>query len=298
MTKLKKAGTLFGGLLAVGFIITMGISGYVAQQLTHPERRPITQTPEDYNLAYQDIQFSSRVDSLQLKGWLIPADSATEKIVIEAHGYRDNRSSVSASLPVAQALQKQGIAVMMFDFRAEGVSPGNIVTGGLHELRDLLGAVDYARAKGFTDIGLLGFSMGATTTIRAAGEDTLISAIVADGPFTSQFYDEQLYTKTHLPNFPFTPQILWSAEMLYDIDLTQVAAEKTLSHWKPRPTLLIAGTADQVVPASNTRRLYNEIKDEPNTDFWVVEGARHIRSFDIIPEEYTQRVVSFFATYL
>jgi len=294
----KKVFITIGSILVLGFLITLGISYYVARQLTHPKRKPITKTPDAYDLEYHNIQFPSRVDSLQLKGWFIPADSSTHKIVIEAHGYRDNRSDIPAELPVAKALNKVGLSVLLFDFRAEGESPGKIVTGGLYEVRDLLGAVDYAKSLDYDKIGVLGFSMGATTTIRAAGQDTLISAIVADGAFNSQFFNGQLHTKTHLPTFPFTPEIIWIAKTVYGIDFTKIAAEKTFNNWKPRPALLIAGTADQVVPVDNTRKLYNEIKDEPNTEFWVVKRGRHIRSYNIHPDLYVRKVAGFFSKFL
>lgn len=151
----KKLFLTIGSLMLLTIVITMSLSAYVAWQLTHPDRLQVTEFPEAYDLPYMEVQFMSRVDNVRLEGWLIPADTPTDEIVIQAHGYMDNRSNISAALPVAKGLHKAGIAVLMFDFRGHGNSSGELVSGGLYEVRDLLGAVDYARTQKFNQIGLL-----------------------------------------------------------------------------------------------------------------------------------------------
>jgi len=189
----------------------MGVSYYVGWNLTHPERKPITKTPASDGLAFQEISFPSRVDHLQIKGWLIPADTITNRLVIMAHGYKDNRSDIRPMLPLADTLYKEGISVIMFDFRAEGDSPGDVVSVGEFEERDLLGAVDYGRSHSYRKIGVIGYSMGASTALMAAADDTLISAVVADSPFANlrRYLSSHMPHWTNLPNFPFTAEILW-----------------------------------------------------------------------------------------
>ena len=279
---------------------TMGISYYVGWNLTHPKRKPISKTPASYNMTYHTIHFDSRIDHLNIKGWVIPSDSNNHELVIEAHGYRDNRSDIKAALPLAKALHKAGITVIMFDFRAEGESPGKIVSVGEYEVRDLLGAVDYARSINYKRIGIIGYSMGASTAIMATGRDTLISAIVADSPFANlkQYLKLHMSEWTNLPNFPFTPEILWELKVFNGLNPSKVDPDKTLNSWKPRPMLLIAGTADKKVPVNNSRRLYNKIKKYPNTYLWIINGAKHVGGFSVAPTKYKRKVVSFFKKYL
>lgn len=298
--KLKIVGILLGILVVLVVLGTMGVSYYVGWNLTHPERRPITKTPASYHLGFQDIHFPSRIDHLQIKGWLIPADSGTNKLVIIAHGYKDNRSNIRPVLPLADTLSRAGISVILFDFRAEGESPGKVVSVGEYEVRDLLGAVDYARAHHYMKIGVIGYSMGASTAILAAAKDTLITAVVADSPFANlhRYLSSHMPHWTNLPNFPFTPEILWEMDIFNGLNVNKVAPDKVLKTWKPRPLLLIAGTADRTIPMSNSRLLYNEVKSEPNVYLWIVNGAHHVGAYEINPRKYLDKVVSFFIRYL
>jgi len=298
--KLKIAIISVISLIFIIWLGTMVVSYYVGYNLTHPKRKAITKTPDSYNLAYHDITFPSRIDHLKIKGWLIPADSATHKIVIEAHGYRDNRSDIKATLPVAAALHRAGFSVLMFDFRDEGNSPGKIVSVGEYETRDLLGAVDFAKSLKYKHIGVIGYSMGASTAILAAGKDTVISAVIADSPFANlhRYLAKHMPHWTNLPDFPFTQEILWELNAFYGLNPDNVAPDHTLLHWIPRPILLIAGTADRTIPMRNSKLLYSEIKSEPNAHIWIVKGAKHVGAFNIRPHKYLHKIISFFTKYL
>lgn len=292
----------FAALLCALILATGGISYYVGWHLTHPVRKPITETPAKYGLAYQSIHFTSRVDHVQLSGWLIPAASPSGKVVIEDHGYGENRSSEPASLPDAKALHNAGYTVLMFDFRDEGESAGKQVSVGLYEQRDLLGAVDYAKKLGYQHIGIIGYSMGASTALEVTAADSSVDATIADSPFSNlyQYLQGHMPRWTHLPNFPFTPEILWEMRVFDHINAHLVNPEKDLQHVLQRPILLIAGTMDKTVPLSNSKSLYKELKREhdKSASLWIVPGARHIRAYTVEPKRYESRIVRFFNTNL
>ena len=298
--KLNILTIFLGILLILGVISTFGLSYYVGSQLVHPTRIPVIVTPKKYHLPYQTIRFPSRVDHLMIHGWLIPSDSASGRIVIESHGYHDNRSDIHAALPTALALHKAGFSVIMFDYRDEGNSPGNIVSVGEFEIRDLLGAVDYARKQGYKKIGVIGFSMGASTVIDAAAKDTSILAVIADSPFANlkTYLTKNLSKWSGLPNWPFTPQILWEMKVFHGLNPEKVNPEQSLQNWKPRPLLLIAGTADKKVPMSNSVQLYNIVKSDSNDQIWIVKGAQHVKAWDVDPKKYEQKITTFFKKYL
>jgi uncharacterized protein len=288
-------------LVVIAMLGSFGMSFYVGWNLTHPKRTPITLTPEKYHLAYQKVVFPSRVDHLHIDGWFIPADKPTDKIVIEAHGYRQNRSNDEPALPSALALHQAGFAVLMFDFRDSGVSEGQQVSVGLFEERDLLGAIDYAKSKGFHHIGLLGFSMGASTSLLAAADSQDVQAVVADSPFANlyDYLTANMPVWTHLPNWPFTPEILWEMRTFLHLDARAVDPLDKLKHWSPHPLLLIAGTADTTIPAKlNSDILYDVVKANRNDSIWLVAGAKHVGAYKVAPHEYLQRVTRFFETYL
>lgn len=302
MARRKRSFITFfiGILLILGTVSTFGISYYVGSQLVHPVRIPITKTPAKYHLAYRSITFPSRVDDLMIHGWFIPADSSRGRIVIESHGYGRNRSAFDAALPTAKALHDAGFDVIMFDYRAEGDSPGKIVSVGEFETRDLIGAVDYAKKIGFKKIGVIGYSMGAATAIEAAAKDTSIRAVIADSPFANLkvYLKKNLSKWSGLPNWPFTPQILWEMKVFHGLDAAKVDPAKSLKIWKPRPLLLIAGTDDKEIPMSNSEHLYNIVKSDTNDKIWIVKGARHVKAWDVNPDKYENVVTGFFSQYL
>lgn len=290
------------GLVVLALLIagSVGVSYYVGWHLIHPTRKPITQTPALYGLKYHSIQFPSRIDHLQLLGWLLPAATPSDKIVIEAHGYRQNRSADKPALPVAGALHNAGYAVLMFDFRDEGRSPGNEVSVGLYEQRDLLGAVDYAKRLGYRHIGVIGYSMGASVALEAAAADPAIAATVADSPFANLYRYLQAHMQhwTHLPNWPFTPETLWTLRMFSHLDARMVDPERALRDFGQRPALLIAGTADTTISMSNSQALAAVLQHDKDASLWIVRGAKHVGAYTVAPHQYIQRTLDFFNRYL
>ena len=73
-------------------------------------------------------------------------------------------------------------AYCYFDLRARGESGGNRSSEGDREQWDLLGAIDYVKARGIPveRIGLLGFSLAAGVAILVAAQEPRIPAIVSD----------------------------------------------------------------------------------------------------------------------
>src|SRR5690606_23492087 len=114
----------------------------------------------------------SRGDDLTLRGWFMPPQGEDKGLtVVMAHGYKQNREqSDIPALTVANFLVDSGYAVLMFDFRNSGQSGGNLTSVGQFEKNDLLGAIDWVNDTHPSKIALLGFSMGATTSILAAAE--------------------------------------------------------------------------------------------------------------------------------
>lgn len=285
-------------LMFVG--VTGAVSYDVAWHLIHPQRKPIVRTPKAYALPYRNIHFPSTVDHLRLSGWLIPAANASGKLVIEAHGYRENRSSDAPALPVAAALHKAGVAVLMFDFRDEGRSQGSEVTVGLYEQRDLRGAIAYAQKLGYQHIGIIGYSMGAATALEVASSDPVVQATVADSAFADlyDYLQRHMSEWTHLPNWPYTSEILWELRTFNHLNAQRVDPEKDVAHFGQRPVLLIAGTADKTVPMSNSEALYHALRHDKSARLWLVPGAKHVGSYTREPKQYLARVTRFFGNHL
>ncbi|MGE5701529.1 MAG: alpha/beta hydrolase [Clostridia bacterium] len=283
-------------LLLVTGLLT--VSGVVGWKLAHPAKRPIALTPDQFQLPYQDIQFSSRLDQTNLRGWLIPSGES-KRIVIFAHGYRMNRSAEKPALPTAKALHDAGIATLLFDFRNSGESDGVMTSVGQFEKSDLLGAVDFAKSKGYEQIGLMGFSMGAATTLLTAPESPDVAAVVADSPFSDlrPYLEENLPVWSNLPSFPFTPLILWEIPLVAGVDLEQVRPIQTIRQLQQKPVLLIHTKGDDKIPVQHSEKLKASV-DSAATELWVTSGTRHVGSFEELQGQYLEKVTQFFNAHL
>lgn len=279
--------------LVVIFIV-LSISGWVLYSLLTPVKEPIKERPK---VPYQEIHFTSKAGNVPLQGWLIPTNSSQKKIVIFAHGYGDNRSNLEAVLPMAHALYKKGISSLLFDFRNSGKSGGNMTTVGIDEQKDLLAAIEFAQAKGYKKIGLMGFSMGASTSIIASAQSDQVQAVVADSPFSDlkPYLSMNLPVWSGLPSF-FNPIILTMAEWI-GLDMTQVRPIEAVKQMRNTPLFLIHTKKETSIPSIHSVRLAS-LHDQKITQLWLTPGNKHVESYSKKPQEYIKRVTAFFEKYL
>jgi fermentation-respiration switch protein FrsA (DUF1100 family) len=279
-----------------------GVSGYMGWRLTHPARMYATTTPAASGLAYSDVTFTSATGGVRLSGWFMPSGQSTSTVIL-AHGYRQYRMNESASLPMAQVLVRHGFNVLAFDFRGCGKSGGNEVTLGQDEPGDILGAIAFLRNRAAhrpIRVGILGFSLGATTALEAARLDQAdIRAVVSDSAFADlyAYVRDHADTFTHLPAMPFNRTILWVTPILTGLDPQKVNAVKAVQALPKTPLFFIAGTADTTISDRNSVDLYNAAASQHKT-LWLVPGGTHAASYDKQPEEYKQRALAFFVQYL
>jgi len=285
--------TLIGSLLTILAVGYFGISAVMADRLSQAMRIPLTHTPADFGLAYERVRFASAVDNIRLEGWYV--DSPGSKVILLLHGKDGTRESGDAAMPLARAFAQNGYDVFMFDFRGHGESDGNRFSVGQLEVRDVAGALNYLKGRGITEVGTLGFSMGAATALNAAPDHPELRAIVAD----SSFADLNLILETELPKASglppiFNPGVLFMVHTLYGMDLPNNIPAHAVARLGSRPVLLIHGGSDDLVPVSHAYMLQKAGANDPNLQMWIVPNAGHTRAFEHTPEEYLRRVIAFF----
>ena len=67
------------------------------------------------------------------------------------------------------------------------------------------------------------------------------------------------------------------------------------------PILLIHGLADGHVPAWQSERVYETLRDEEHperAELWLVPGAAHLEALEVRPEEYVRRTMDWFDRWL
>lgn len=294
----------FISIIMIILLAIIVISYFVTNALIHPARQPVAENPSAVGLPYQNITFTSREGHLKLNGWLIKAEKPTHKWIILSHGYTENRliwpdiDSGKPGLEFMKFLHQAGFNVVTFDFRNSGSSEGKTTTVGYYEKYDLLGAID--KVKSFdrhAEVGLIGWSQGAATSLMAAPKNPSVKFVVADSPFTNlkKYLETNLPHWSHLPSFPFTPVILdfW-APILSGLDASEVSPINAVKHFNG-PILLIHSTADEAIPDSNSLAIYHKYKNHKNIRLITFDEASHTESFLLFPDRYKKALLNFFA---
>jgi dipeptidyl aminopeptidase/acylaminoacyl peptidase len=284
-------------------LVVTGISIAVGWTLVHPKPKKLGDSPASSGMVYKDITFGSH-DGLLLKGWFITAEAnghqANGKTIVFVHGYKGNRLQEGFGLlELTHTLQKLGYNALLFDLRASGDSEGKKVSIGYHEKMDVLAAVSAVKKMVPNNkIILMGFSMGASTALLAAGEDQTINAVVADSPFCNlaPFLSENLSHWSKLPTLPFTPLIMGILPYLTRIDVKRInpsEAVKTLT--EKQSVLLIHGKKDASISFHHSVRLYENLKHNKRR-LWLVPEGEHVGNRSADPEEYDKRLIQFLHT--
>jgi fermentation-respiration switch protein FrsA (DUF1100 family) len=192
-------------------------------------------------------------DGLRLGAWFLPA-AARGPAVLVCNGNGGDRT---LRAPLAAALVRAGLSVLLFDYRGYGGNPGRPSEDGL--AADARAARAFLIARPEVDparVAYFGESLGAAVSIRLALE-SLPAALVLRSPFTS-------LTDVGRLHYPWLPVGAVLADRYPSIDrIPRVAA----------PVLVIAGDRDTLVPAQLSRRLYDTARDPK--EFVLVPGADH-----------------------
>ena len=194
-------------------------------------------------------------DGLTLAGWYLPAPATEATTVIVFNGNAGNRSHRA---PLARALNDQGLAVLLTDYRGYGDNLGSPSEEGL--ALDASAALAYLETRPDVDTDRLvyfGESLGAAVALRLDfGRPP--AALVLRSPFTS-------LAEVGAAHYPLLPVSWLLRDRFENTDL--VSQSDT-------PLLIILGTADTIVPPEQSRQLYEMVSTD-GKGIHVIEGADH-----------------------
>lgn len=255
------------------------------------DRKPLDQNPSDFDLIYEDVQVTTS-DNLMLNGWYIPSQNSA--LIIMQHGYKWNRVG---HLEEAVMFANAGYGVLITSVRAHDVNPGEKITFGVEEMKDLEAWTNFARSIADIDqekIGMLGDSLGGSMVIQFAAKNDIISAVVAHSAFSSlqDTIETSIRHYTGLPPFPFAPLIKFWAELDLGISINEIDAKKWIPEISPRPILLIHSLDDEVISGESGQLLFDAAL-EPK-QLWLENGINHADFDTTLPDEFENRVVGFF----
>jgi uncharacterized protein len=209
----------------------------------------------------EEVSFPTE-DGLRLDGWFVPPAGAGRPgrherrapAVLVCNGNGGNRS---LRAPLAAALARAGLAVLLFDYRGYAANPGRPTEHGL--AADARAAAAYLAARPEVDPARLvyfGESLGAAVALRLAVERPP-AALVLRSPFAS-------LAEVGRRHYPWLPVSLLLADRF---DAAAVAGRLAA------PLLVVAGGHDRIVPPGHSRRLF-DAAPQPKR-FVLLPGADH-----------------------
>jgi len=225
--------------------------------------RPYDASPAQYGLQAEDLDVTA-ADGVRLRGWWLRGGGKT--VLVYFHG---NGGNISHRLDRSRTLvESLGVDVVLVDYRGYGKSEGRPSEQGLYADGEAI--YEAARARGFPPerIVLFGESLGCAVAIETALHKPA-HAMILEAPFLS-------VRRMARAVMPVVPPFLIRTRYDNEAKIGRIDIPK-----------LIAGSdSDDVVPFSQTRRLF-ELAAEPKT-FHVVAGAAHNNIYIVGGERYLQ----------
>jgi uncharacterized protein len=291
---------LGAALLAVIAVYSViSLQGY--DTLSLPEMHNLTAAPSG---EYQEVSFASRNQDYAVYGFYLPANTGAFKALINIHGYRGNRRD-DYHLKRASYLRDLGYTVLSIDLSDNGgdtVGNGRI-SMGFSERWDVLGAYDYLLTRGFApgQIGLVGESMGAATSLLAAALEPRIKAVWADSGYerADTVLSEQMES-SGFPRIILPGGMVWAVLLSGDRIWEVAPIDAGPSFAANRQAIfLIHCEDDQKVFFHHGVGLNAAYKAAGvDVSFWPVRDGGHTSAILNHREEYLQRLDAFFKKHL
>jgi hypothetical protein len=202
--------------------------------------------------AAEEVRFRT-ADGLEINGWHLPARQGWGVVLV----FNGNAGHRGYRAPLAEALAREGLAVLLLDYRGYGDNAGSPSEAGLRQDADAA-ATFLVDRRGYAPgrVVYFGESLGAAVAVDLATRRRP-GAIVLRSPFAS-LAD---VGRTH---YPLLPVRLLLRDRFASIErIRDVGA----------PLLVVAGDRDGIVPVRSSRQLFDAAA-EPKR--WVeIAGADH-----------------------
>ncbi len=287
---------LIASTLAVALTMLLGFSYHRARLLLRPVRKPLEYRPSDVGLVVEDVRIPGPRGTLA--AWYLPATNGCTLIC--CHGINDNRGQWVRQ--IAQLHERSGYGAVMFDFAGHGESAGSLVTYGMREVDDVAAVEAYLRQRGDVDmsrLGIMGYSLGAITTVLAAAEHPELRCVAIESGFADLKRDIGMlfHRYTGLPSFPFANLVVFWGQVIGKVRLADIRPMRVIDRISPRAVLIISDLLDEIANEPYDGEHLYASAHEPKR-LWQVAGAQHVRAYELVPDEWVRRVGDFFDEHL
>jgi fermentation-respiration switch protein FrsA (DUF1100 family) len=210
---------------------------------------PLDVPPVATTLPHAEEVSIPTADGLRLAGWFASPGRSRATVIV----FNGNAGDRSFRAPLASALMRANLSVLLFDYRGYGRNPGSPSEQGL--MADARAARAFVVGRPEVDgarLVFFGESLGAAVAVSLA-LDHRPAALILRSPFTSL----EDMARFHYPFMPTGPLLRDRFDSIGHIGRIEC------------PVLVLAGERDRVVPPEHSRRLY--------------EAARGAKRFVLIP---------------
>ena len=236
---------VLGAVLIVGLVVLGGLWTFQRRLIYFP-----TGIAGSAPTGWEEVTLTAS-DGLELTAWLIRAEPAEDRgaAVMLLPGNSGNRSDRVA---LGEGLAARGYTTLLVDYRGYGGNPGSPSEAGL--ARDARAALAFIESIDPEGVVYFGESLGSGVAVELASEHPP-HALVLRSPFTS-LVDVGRHHYGFLPVGSFLKDRYPSLERAGTMDVA---------------TLVVAGTADSVVPFEQSQTMATALGAETV----VVAGADH-----------------------
>jgi pimeloyl-ACP methyl ester carboxylesterase len=240
-----------------------------------------------------DVQMKAS-DGVTLRGWYVQPAQPNGQSVILLHGMAGNRIDPSG---LGDIFMRAGYSILLPDSREHGLSGGHIATYGILERDDVRRWVQLVRQRAPGCTYLLGESMGAAIGLQAAAITPQLCAVAVEAPYANfrEISYERLGNELHTGAWfwrtlgrPAVEAAFLYTRLRYGVYLPDAAPRRAVEQTRT-PTLLIAGTADQMHHAEELAA-----SCPSHCILWIVPGAAHGAASMVEPAAFRTRVLHFF----
>ncbi len=287
-------------LFATMVLAVFTVAGLLAYGILHPPRMTDGKalyllkrlSPADLGIHYEELTFEVGTKPIRLKGWWMPAETASDRCVILVHGYADAKVGAIAW---AGPFRDAGCNLLAIDLRAHGQSQGRISTGGWrehHDLRQVIDQLKIAFPLATRRLVLFGISAGALTCLAAAeGRDDL-AGIILESPIES--FATGMAEQLRLANQPAGALRLIAlrfAELASRSRFTKFRASE-LIHAARCPVFAMVAEEDAFISAAERQSLSQSIAQHGGV--WCnLPNAGHLMGYSQNPETYSNAIREF-----
>lgn len=186
--------------------------------------------------------------------------------------------------------------VIIFDFRGHGKSGGKF-TWTAKEDKDVDAVVDYAKAQGYRQIGIMAYSLAAASAVNAASlRDDIDSMVLISCPYSFNKIDYQFWKPEMLSDLKDNIECKWHGKgaRVSSLFLYKKKPLDSIVRIKKTAILFIHGDCDWVVNDYHSRKLYDAAKVRKRLE--IIKGGLHAeRLIQQYPDRTKKLILDWFS---